>query len=113
MLFFEGKRRRDTIGKSNLEINLVDAWLNVAALDLENILFNFQKCLRMLKFFLLMLDSCCITVLVSLGPVANETAFFTAFELKFNMRSLDSVVNLKIYLAGHLITRLIEWVLSL
>ena len=108
MLVFEGKRGRDAMGQSDLEVNLVDAWVDDAAREVENARLGVEELFRVFQLLLLVHDTSLITVLLRFSVVTNEAALLLALKVELDVGGLHLMVNLHVDLAGDSVAWLIE-----
>ena len=108
-LMLELQGGRNIMWELRLEVNLVDTWLEHAALDIKHAVFVLEE-----LFLVLELIGVVHGLVTVLGRVvANETALLSTLDLKLNMRSLNCLHDLNVDHADDSVSWLVEGILGL
>ena len=105
----EVQGRGDTVWQLGLECDLVDARLEHAVDDIKDLIFELEESLAVLQLLVTVHGS--VTVL--LGPMADEGALLTTFDLQQDVRGLNSFHDLHVDNTIDSVAWLIEGVLRL
>ena len=99
----------DVVGQLRLEFNLVDTWLEKAALDVKHTVLVLKELFAVLEL-ISMMDS----LVTILGRVMmDERAFLSSLELEFDVGGVNGLHNFQVDYTTDGITWLIEGVLRL
>ena len=99
----------NVVWELSLEVDLVDAWVEHAALDIKHAVFVLEELFLVLELISVMHGS--VTVLSRV--VADETALLSTLDLKLDMRSFHCLHDLDVDHADNGVSWLVEGVLGL
>lgn len=113
VLVLESKRRGETVGKSDVEIDLVDAGVDNTTWEVIDSSARVEEGLGVLQLLLFVDDTRLITVMLGLGVVAGEAALLASLEVELDMAGMNLMVDLHVDLTSDGVAGLIEGELSL
>ena len=99
----------DVVGQLRLEFNLVDTWLEKAALDVKHAVLVLKELFAVLEL-ISMVDS---LVTIRGRVMMDERAFLSSLELEFDVGGVNGLHNFQVDYTADGITWLIEGVLRL